>query len=385
MKTDWMQGLFAGIVAVLLSVVAYGQQSTPPPATDYAPAAPGATSASPVTDTAAPAAGVTSGAGAAEGALDDRPNEQSAEAASTGSTTTNSSGAFPPPMARPASPLDRQLGSGAGGGGTVAGQRGELGVWLVETGGAGVQIRRITEGSAAATAGLQPGDVILGINGRGANSPHTIAQMIRQIPAGQTATVQFWRDGQTNELQIALQPAREQYEVGFRGDDPMVSASRTSGDLESRTMRLEQQLAAVMQELRALRQEMAQLRGSGSSSTAIGGGVGEAATTTGFDAATSTGTTAPAATTTQPAATPPATTAPQPDPFGEATEPAAQPEAAPPATPAPAAEPAAGDDDVFGSATEEPAAEGAAPAEGEAAPAEGEAAPADSGSDNLFE
>jgi hypothetical protein len=248
---------------------------------------------------------------------------------------------------------------------------------MVESGGPGVLIQRITEGSAADAAGLQSGDVILGINGLGASSPHEVAQMIRQMPAGQTATVQYWRDGRTNKLQIVLQPVRQQYEVGFRGDEPLAGASRTNGDLESRTMRLEQQLATVMQELRALRQEMAQLRGSGSSSTAIGGGVGEATTATGLDAGTATATTTTDAAAAQPATTPPAAT------------PADQPETTPSA--APAADPATGDDELFdGATTEEPAApatetpatEGAAPAE-DTTP---DAAPAtESSSDDLFE
>jgi membrane-associated protease RseP (regulator of RpoE activity) len=371
MKNDWTQGVFAGFVAIALAVVAYGQQSTPPPATDFAPAAPGATSAAPTTETGAPAAGVSSGAEAIE--KDARANEQAAETASAEPAPATSESPVPAPTARPASPLDRQLGSGTGGSsavnGATAGQRGELGVWLVESGGPGVRVRRITEGSAAALAGLQPGDVILGINGQGANSPQAVAQLIRQMPAGETARIQFWRDGRTNELAIVLQPVRAQYEVGFRGDEPMNGIGRTSGDLESRVMRLEQQLATIMQEMRQMRQDMALHRG-GASSSAIGGGAGETTTDIGATAApgaTPTGTSA----TDQPDATAPSSAAPT-----------TQPEAAPAGTPTPAAEPAADSDDLFGgSPSEEPAA--AAPAEGEAQP---DAAPAtESTSDDLFE
>ena len=48
-------------------------------------------------------------------------------------------------------------------------RRGELGVWMGETGGPGVQILRITGGSAAEQAGLRVGDVILQVNGQGAS------------------------------------------------------------------------------------------------------------------------------------------------------------------------------------------------------------------------
>lgn len=289
MRTDWIHGM-VGMMAIGLAAVAYGQQSTRPPATDHAPAAPGATSASATTDTAAPAAGITSGPSAATGAVDDRPNEQSAAAASPASTTATSSGTFPAPMPPTTSPPDQKLGSGTGAAGSAQGgaQRGELGVWMVETGGPGVEIRMVTEGSAAERFGLQPGDVILSINGRGADSPQAVAQLIRQMQAGQSAALELWRDGQTSELNIVLQPAREQYEVGFRGDDALRGMSRPNGDLESRVMRLEQQLATVLQELRQLRQ----LHHSGSAQTRIGGaGTGETSTATGFDASSTTTTT----------------------------------------------------------------------------------------------
>jgi membrane-associated protease RseP (regulator of RpoE activity) len=284
-------------------------------------------------------------------------------------------------MPRAASPLDQQLGGGVGAAGVAQGngQRGELGVWLVESGGPGVQIRRVTEGSAAARFGLQPGDVILSINGRGADSPHAVAQSIRQMQAGQSAAIELWRDGQTSELNIVLQPAREQYAVGFRGDESM-GMVRPSGDLESRVMRLEQQLATVLQELRQLRP----LQQSGSTTGIGGAGIGETTTATGFDASS---TTTDAATAQPGVTTPPSSTTPA----AGATEPAAQPAATPPATPAPATEPAAEDDNLFGtgSTTEDPAATATEPAATEAAPAEGEAtpetAPAESGSDDLFE
>src|SRR4051812_88908 len=65
-------------------------------------------------------------------------------------------------------------------------RRGELGVWMAASGGAGVQIRRVTPGSAAERAGLRVGDVVLQVNGRGATSPQGAAQLIRQVPIGQS-------------------------------------------------------------------------------------------------------------------------------------------------------------------------------------------------------
>ena len=106
MKTNRIQGVF-GVIAIALAAVANGQQSTPPAATEYAPAAPVATSVNPTTDASAPAAGVTSGPSAAKGGLGDRPNEQSAEVASPAAANATPSGTFPAPMPRQAGPLDQ--------------------------------------------------------------------------------------------------------------------------------------------------------------------------------------------------------------------------------------------------------------------------------------
>ena len=152
--------------------------------------------------------------------------------------------------------------------------RGELGVWLVAMDGPGVEIRRITEGSAAQQAGLRPGDVLMQINERWVASPQTVAQMIREIPIGQTATLHIWRDGQPQQFSATIAPARQAtiamdrealYDVGFRGDE-----SDSNGDLGQRIMRLERQLGMVTQELQQLRQQLAQVRTSGAVEQAAG-------------------------------------------------------------------------------------------------------------------
>jgi hypothetical protein len=156
------------------------------------------------------------------------------------------------------------------------GSRGELGVWLMGTGGQGVEIRRVTVGSAADQAGLRPGDVLMQVNDRPVSSPQEVARTIREIPVGETATLQIWRDGQQQQVSATIAPARQQtiamndmdrdrqYEVGFRGEQ-----SSASGDLAQRVMQLERQLTMVTQELRQLRDQMTQTR---TSSPGTGGG-----------------------------------------------------------------------------------------------------------------
>ena len=412
-------GMCGVSLALMLVSNGFAQQSTPPPATDYTPAAPGAAASTPTTQVGtAPATSVETSPGiplpaeaqnsALPGRIDAQPR--------TNAISGPASEAFPAPAGRQESFGGERRDIDLSSGGQDAGQRAELGVWLVESGGPGVQIRRITAGGAADRAGLQPGDVILQINGRGAMSPHGIAQMIREMPAGQTAVVEYWRDGQTDEMEIVLQPARERHDVAFRGDESRMGMNRATGDIESRTMRLEEQLAMVVQELRQLRQEMTQLRSSGSSQTAIGGGgIGETTTASGLETGSATSTTIeePEAAITQPAATPPAAIQPAEDAtlddaFGASTTEPAEPAIAPATetgaepTIEPAAEPATEStdegDDLFGeSTTEEPAAteadsateadpateETTPPADDEAATEEAPAEEAES--DDLFE
>jgi hypothetical protein len=136
-----------------------------------------------------------------------------------------------------------------------------------ETGGPGVQILRVTRGSAADQAGLRIGDIILQVNGRGAVTPQETASLIKQINVGQTGTLSIWRNGNQEQVQITMQPLRERSrdvatetsrQVGFSG-----SETAPNSDLAARTERLEQQINSLTQELASLRQEMAQLRTNG--------------------------------------------------------------------------------------------------------------------------
>jgi hypothetical protein len=142
----------------------------------------------------------------------------------------------------------------------TAGQRGELGVFVIESAGPGVRISRVTSGSAADQAGLEAGDVLMVINGQEVDRPQEVIRMIRALAAGEMANLRVWRNGQEQEIAATLQPlgTRESYRSNFRGE-----TSGMNGDLAQRTQRLEQQLARVMQELQLLRQEMMQLRGGG--------------------------------------------------------------------------------------------------------------------------
>jgi hypothetical protein len=226
--------------------------------------------------------------------------------------------------------------------------RAELGIWMVESGGPGVAIQRVTKGSAAEQAGLREGDVILQVNGRGAASPQAAAQLIRTIQIGQAGTLTIWRDGDQKQLQVTM---RERAKREIPSENSIAGESRpghfggengSSSELASRTMKLEQQISSLTQELHQLRQELAQIRSqSHVQQTGFNSDAPQAS-----PPSSAPGTTPPAA---------PGATAPPPG-FGQTTvekpaTPAAPPAEAPKATtPPPATPPAATapSNDLFG-------------------------------------
>lgn len=265
-------------------------------------------------------------------------------------------------MERPQAPDDSLI-TGTyqpGAEGTDEGQRrGELGVWMGETGGPGVAILRITPGSAAEQAGLRVGDIILQVNERGASSPQETAKLIRHIGIGQKGNLMVWRDGNQHQMpvtlrarEIARQAASEtSHRVGFGKSDSADS------ELASRTMKLEQQISSLTQELATLRQELAQLRKTGPVQTGFSADTNQPAPPQ--DRYIEPPKSQPAAAT-NPTPPPPGFAPPQEaatPPPAEAAKPAAEaPKAAAPPTapPAPAAEKS---DDLFGSDPAQPKSE----------------------------
>jgi hypothetical protein len=142
---------------------------------------------------------------------------------------------------------------------------GELGVFVSPGTSRGVVVSRIVAGSAAATAGLLPGDIIVGVGEQIVTSPSDLTRLVRAMRAGEVAQLQVMRGDSEYDVDATLMPFRGQssssYGVGYRGSETTVS-----GDLSSRVRRLEDQLAMVMDELQTIRREVVVLRGGSSES-----------------------------------------------------------------------------------------------------------------------
>lgn len=75
--------------------------------------------------------------------------------------------------------------------------------------GQGVAIGQISQGSPADTSGLQPGDVILKVNGKTVNRSSEVIAAIRATKPGQTVALQVWSQGvkRLATVRVAERPA----------------------------------------------------------------------------------------------------------------------------------------------------------------------------------
>ena len=69
---------------------------------------------------------------------------------------------------------------------------------------AGALIGTVEKGSPAAKAGLESGDIILGVNGTDINSANELPVIIANMPPGETAKLQIWRKGNTRQVDVQV-------------------------------------------------------------------------------------------------------------------------------------------------------------------------------------
>lgn len=71
----------------------------------------------------------------------------------------------------------------------------------------GVVVVDVQSGSAAATAGMQPGDTIVSYNGEPVTNTTQLRQHIYSTPVGETAEIELYRDGELMTVEVTMQPA----------------------------------------------------------------------------------------------------------------------------------------------------------------------------------
>ena len=68
----------------------------------------------------------------------------------------------------------------------------------------GVLVRSVTSGGPAARAGIQPGDVILALNGKATNDENDLRNEIAAMAPGTAVTLTIWRNGRQQDIRVTL-------------------------------------------------------------------------------------------------------------------------------------------------------------------------------------
>jgi len=134
-------------------------------------------------------------------------------------------------------------------------QRGRLGVSIQEVNQSlaesfglkqaqGALVGQVEKDSPASKAGLETGDIILGINGQDIRSSGELPVIVATIPPGETAKLNVWRKGSSRQIDV---------KVGVFGDEKTASADTPSAD--------KGRLGVVVRELTPEEQRQAQVKG----------------------------------------------------------------------------------------------------------------------------
>ncbi|MBI3609730.1 MAG: DegQ family serine endoprotease [Nitrospirae bacterium] len=74
----------------------------------------------------------------------------------------------------------------------------------------GVLVNEVFEGDPASKAGMQPGDIIIKLEGKTVDTPQTLSRLIASIPPGKDAAFEIIRDGKRKNLSVKLGERKEE-------------------------------------------------------------------------------------------------------------------------------------------------------------------------------
>jgi len=83
----------------------------------------------------------------------------------------------------------------------------------------GALVAQITAGSPAERSGLQPGDVVTGLNGVAVKSPRDLARAVANLKLGSKAQVEVWRDGKTQTIGVTIGTVPNEKSASAEGEE----------------------------------------------------------------------------------------------------------------------------------------------------------------------
>ena len=93
----------------------------------------------------------------------------------------------------------------------------------------GALVSSVEKDGPAAKAGIQPGDVILGVAGRPNEHYGELSGAIAAMLPGSDTTLSVWRGGKQLQVSVAVAELHEQQQVAARGARPQGGAAKTPG------------------------------------------------------------------------------------------------------------------------------------------------------------
>jgi serine protease Do len=115
------------------------------------------------------------------------------------------------------------------------------------TGSEGTLVTEVTDGSPAAKAGLQRGDVILAINGEEISDYSQLRLHIADLAPNSTVHLKVMRNGKLMDVPVTLAQLKEEKQAASSGDSEVTEGGMAGVQIENLTPQISQQLGISAQ------------------------------------------------------------------------------------------------------------------------------------------
>ena len=115
--------------------------------------------------------------------------------------------------------------------------------------GEGVVVSQVMPGTPAAEAKLQPGDIILSLDGKQVTSPRNLQGIVERLNVGKTYNLQIQRNGKRQQLKIKFQSMPEQFSLNSMQETMESEQDNPSEKVDSIGIQVEELTPEVAEQL----------------------------------------------------------------------------------------------------------------------------------------